>query len=239
MNKELERLKVISGIEEITINESVDNVNEVAPTDEEDFVNKSKDDFKKRYGKRWKEVLYATAWKKHNKKVKENIEETADSIFLALESKAMLEKLAGIESVNEEKEFNIEKVQFANEPNNKYNLKAVDVNDDYMEVTKEYTGATEAEHEKVKVPKSVKKAVDVRIKELKDSIEKFGGGGPQETALDKMEDFKKLLSSGNLEDYKAAQILYGTLWTEISELLPTAMVSFLHTGKELETAKIQ
>lgn len=30
----------------------------------ERFIKKHKPDFKKRYGKRWKEVLYATAWKR-------------------------------------------------------------------------------------------------------------------------------------------------------------------------------
>lgn len=29
----------------------------------ERFVRKNKSDFKERYGKRWKKVLYATAWK--------------------------------------------------------------------------------------------------------------------------------------------------------------------------------
>lgn len=37
---------------------------EVAPEGMEDWINDRKADFKKRYGDRWQEVLYATAWKR-------------------------------------------------------------------------------------------------------------------------------------------------------------------------------
>lgn len=33
----------------------------------EKFIKSAKKSFKKRYGKRWKQVLYATAWKKFSK----------------------------------------------------------------------------------------------------------------------------------------------------------------------------
>lgn len=44
-------------------------LDEVAPpsSSAEDFIKKNKKDFKKRYGSRWEEVLYATAWKKFGK----------------------------------------------------------------------------------------------------------------------------------------------------------------------------
>lgn len=45
-----------------------ETVQEVAPPDQEQWIKDRKADFKKRYGKRWKTVLYATAWKRHNKK---------------------------------------------------------------------------------------------------------------------------------------------------------------------------
>jgi len=41
-------------------------VNEVAPPGMEDWIKDRKADFKKRYGDRWQEVLYATAWKRKN-----------------------------------------------------------------------------------------------------------------------------------------------------------------------------
>ncbi len=50
-----------------------DAVNEVAPPGMEDWIKDRKADFKKRYGDRWQEVLYATAWKqKNNESIEEN-----------------------------------------------------------------------------------------------------------------------------------------------------------------------
>lgn len=39
---------------------------EKAPPGMEDWINSRKADFKKRYGDKWQQVLYATAWKRHN-----------------------------------------------------------------------------------------------------------------------------------------------------------------------------
>lgn len=41
-------------------------MNETAPPGMEQWIKDRKEDFKKRYGDKWEEVLYATAWKKHN-----------------------------------------------------------------------------------------------------------------------------------------------------------------------------
>jgi len=41
---------------------------EEAPPDMEDWIEDNKESFKKRYGKKWEPILYATAWKMHNKK---------------------------------------------------------------------------------------------------------------------------------------------------------------------------
>jgi hypothetical protein len=43
-------------------------LNEKAPPGMEDWVKGRKEDFKERYGDRWEEVLYRTAWKMYNKK---------------------------------------------------------------------------------------------------------------------------------------------------------------------------
>ncbi len=48
------------------------SLNEVAPPGQEEWIKKRKPEFKKRYGKDWESVLYATAWKRHNN---ESIEE--------------------------------------------------------------------------------------------------------------------------------------------------------------------
>ena len=42
------------------------SLDEVAPPGMESWIKKRKPEFKKRYGDRWEEVLYATAWKQHN-----------------------------------------------------------------------------------------------------------------------------------------------------------------------------
>ncbi len=51
-----------------------DNVNEVTPPGMEKWINDRKPDFKKRYGDRWQQALYATAWKqKKNESVAEGV----------------------------------------------------------------------------------------------------------------------------------------------------------------------
>jgi len=59
-------------------NESVEEVvTEKAPPGMEKWIKDRKPEFKKRYGDKWQEVLYATAWKQHNKN--ESLEEAAES----------------------------------------------------------------------------------------------------------------------------------------------------------------
>lgn len=43
-------------------------LNEVAPPGMEDWIKANKEEFKKQYGSKWEEVLYATAWKMKDKK---------------------------------------------------------------------------------------------------------------------------------------------------------------------------
>jgi len=61
------------GVSNVYVNNSPikeSKINEVAPPGKkaEDFIRKNKASFKDRYGKRWEEVLYATAWKKFGPK---------------------------------------------------------------------------------------------------------------------------------------------------------------------------
>jgi len=55
-----------------------ESVTEVAPPGMEKWIKDRKADFKKRYGDRWEEVLYATAWKR---KKNESVEESAEQKF--------------------------------------------------------------------------------------------------------------------------------------------------------------
>lgn len=61
----------------------VDKINEVTPPGMEDFTEdpEVKKAFKKEYGDRWEEVMYATAWKMYGQQKKESINESPD-VFL-------------------------------------------------------------------------------------------------------------------------------------------------------------
>jgi hypothetical protein len=313
--------------------EELGDLQESAPADEEEFVKKAKPDFKKRYGKRWKEVLYATAWKKHKKEANENIEVTADEIFAKLEEAAdadmdsefkkvhqelsdiwpsisdksrlflknEFERLAALnkkgypnthdkvpvlnglyqlsddiaaissgrmtESIadakkladqpegdnpaktgNHDSEF--PKIKFLGDkgPANELTLTTVEFNDDKMEYNKVMTGADVEEKAKVKVPANVKAAITKRLKELKDSIETYNEKGysdegaiyqdPKHTAVDVLEKIQAHLNKGNVEEFKMAQVLYGTLDSPIFDLLPSQLVNFLHTGHEEKKKEI-
>lgn len=62
----IEALTKIALENNLTIEEASNKLVEVAPKNSkaEDFIKSAKDSFKKRYGKNWERVLYATAWKK-------------------------------------------------------------------------------------------------------------------------------------------------------------------------------
>lgn len=49
------------------VDKAVNRLTETAPPGMEDWIKKRKASFQKRYGDRWQEVLYATAWKRHGK----------------------------------------------------------------------------------------------------------------------------------------------------------------------------
>jgi hypothetical protein len=57
---------------------------EDAPPGMEDWITKRKPEFKKRYGDKWEEVLYATAWKQHNNESKSN-NNSFDTLFELME----------------------------------------------------------------------------------------------------------------------------------------------------------
>jgi hypothetical protein len=69
---------------------AVFKINEKAPPGMEDWVKGRKEDFKERYGDRWEEVLYRTAWKMYNKK--EEVEQIDDA-FAVLEGQTPAERL--------------------------------------------------------------------------------------------------------------------------------------------------
>lgn len=69
-------------------------IHEEAPPGMEDWIKDRKAEFKKQYGDRWQEVLYATAWKEHNKK-NESLQEDAGHSILDIITPEELEELQG------------------------------------------------------------------------------------------------------------------------------------------------
>jgi hypothetical protein len=69
-----------------------ESVTEVAPPGMEDWIKDHKADFKKRYGDRWQEVLYATAWKQ---KKNEGVAEGDHDLEEGWKEKAAAAALAG------------------------------------------------------------------------------------------------------------------------------------------------
>lgn len=57
------------------------DLKEEAPPDQEQWIKDNKDKFIKQYGKKGEAILYATAWQRHNKGVKESRELDLDKLF--------------------------------------------------------------------------------------------------------------------------------------------------------------
>lgn len=76
--------KRIAGMTKAVMTMKEEKVNEVAPPGKkaEDFIKGAKEDYKKRYGDRWEEVLYRTAWKKFGPK-KESIDKMQTMLEVA------------------------------------------------------------------------------------------------------------------------------------------------------------
>jgi hypothetical protein len=79
------------------------NIKEVAPPGMEDWIKHRKADFKKRYGDRWQEVLYATAWKRKNN---ESIDEATG---LSPELLSRYKKAAGADAAAADKKGDFER----------------------------------------------------------------------------------------------------------------------------------
>lgn len=71
-----------------------EELDEKAPPGMEDWIKDRKASFKKQYGDDWQEVLYATAWKEHNKK-NESLQEDAGHSILDIITPEELEELRG------------------------------------------------------------------------------------------------------------------------------------------------
>jgi len=101
----------------------------------------------------------------------------------------------------------------------------------------EKRGLDKTYEDKLDVPAKVIEQIDTRLKELKDAQQSFdnkenAGGSVKQNAIDALERIKEHLGKRNKKEFYEAQVFYGTLWSEITHLLPSALINFLATGRE-------
>lgn len=104
------------------------------------------------------------------------------------------------------------------------------------ETRDEKRGLDTSAEENLDVPAKVIEQIDTRLKELKDAQSAFdngenAGSSIKQNAIDALERIKEHLSKKNIKDFNEAQVFYGTLWSEITHLLPSALINFLVTGR--------
>lgn len=108
-----------------------------------------------------------------------------------------------------------------------------------LEVVADKDGEKQMETETVDVPAKVMSQLDQRISELKAAKAEFDNKGYNDTsvkqnAIDFLEKVKSHLGSRDVEGLNQAQILFATLMSPVTDLLPAALVNFLATAKNSE-----
>jgi ribosomal protein S27E len=138
----------------------------------------------------------------------------------------------------------IPKVTFMEKPPaNALILTQVEFDDDTLNFNKTKMGVDVEEETKVKVPSDVMKHINKRIQELKASIETYDEKGYDDKsvksrAIECLEKIKKHLEAGTQEQYKQAQVYYGTLMSPIFDMFPTQLINFLHSTSAHTKSKI-
>ena len=117
-------------------------------------------------------------------------------------------------------------------PANALVMTQVEFVDDTFEYNKTKMGVDVEEATKVKIPADVMKHVNKRLKELKAAIEDFDNKGYNDKsvksrAVECLEKIKAHLEAGTQEQFKQAQVYYGTLMSPIFDMFPTQLINFL------------
>lgn len=103
----------------------------------------------------------------------------------------------------------------------------------------EFYGLDKARELKVKIPRSVTKAINSTIKEIEASIGQYDDKGYNDgdgansnniKAIDALEQIKSNLSSKDYEGFKQAQQFFLTLMSPITNLFPAELINFLAVG---------
>jgi DNA polymerase III gamma/tau subunit len=88
----------------------------------------------------------------------------------------------------------------------------------------------------VEVPSEVTSQIDARLNDLRAASDEFDPRGMMDSnvklnAIDFLEKMKQLLGMGSVEGFQQAQINFQKLMGPITDLLPSALVLFLATGR--------
>lgn len=118
----------------------------------------------------------------------------------------------------------------------------VDAARDNVDNEKDYkfrTGIEYAESEKVEVPAKVLSQIDQRVKELESSISLYDNKGYndqslKQNAIDVLKQIKTHLEMKNIEGLQQAIVLYGTLMSPITGLMPAFLPNYLATATDTE-----
>lgn len=122
-------------------------------------------------------------------------------------------------------------------PANALVLSTLEFNDDTMEYNKAKMGVDVEQATKVKTPADVMKHVNKRLKELKAAIDQYDEKGFNDQsvkglAVECLEKIKAHLVAGTDEEFKMAQVYYGTLMSPIFDMFPTQLINFLHSKRD-------
>lgn len=106
---------------------------------------------------------------------------------------------------------------------------------DDMQQKAERTGQAERVGIKMKTPKDVIEAIDARLAEIRDSIDRYDRKGYNEksvkaNAVEALEQIKRNLSQNDQEGFMEAQVYFGTLMSPIWDLFPAKVVNYLAKG---------
>lgn len=112
-------------------------------------------------------------------------------------------------------------------------VKANDANE--LKIVADKDGESEKKT-KVTIPEKVVAQINTRLQELKSAQEEYDEKGFNDksvkvNAIDFLEKVKEHLNQNDVEGFKNAQILFQTLMSPITDLLPAALVNFLATGR--------
>ena len=192
-------------------------------------------EFKEKYGDKWKSVMYATATKMALKEGDEERKEVLKNHIhqveeqnkrLAKDSTSYKDNIAQIERWKKELSQLEEAAQFDATPANMF------MDSEFEDDKDERNGSNKERSEDVKLPKEIVEQVNKRISEIKKSMELYDEKGYNDISLKKqaiecMEKIMDHLKEENIESFKQAQIYFQTLMSPLTDLFPAKLVNFL------------